>query len=84
MFLVICHPYLNFSAHKFYKQYISQIGPGGMRAPCVLACDMRSLAIVITNFSSFSLSFYLRLLLLTHFGDSPMCEIIVYQIFWHN
>ena len=29
------------------------IGPGDLRAPCVLACAMRSLAIVITNFRSF-------------------------------
>ena len=33
-------------------------GPGGLRAPCVLACAMRSLAIVITNFCSFFLSFF--------------------------
>ena len=32
------------------------IGPGGMRAPCVLACAMRSLAIVITIVQSFSFS----------------------------
>ena len=51
-------------------------GPGGLRAPCVLACAMHSLAIVITNFRSFSL--------LTHFGETPMCEIISPQIFWHN
>ena len=31
-------------------------GPGGLRAPCVLACAMRSLAIVITIVQSFSLS----------------------------
>ena len=28
-------------------------GPGGLRAPCVLACAMRSLAIVITIVQSF-------------------------------
>ena len=34
------------------------IGPGGLRAPCVLACAMRSLAIVITIIrSSFCLLF---------------------------
>ena len=37
-----------------------------LRAPWVLACAMRSLAIVITIVRSFSL-FSLRLLLLTHF-----------------
>ena len=35
------------------------IGPGGLRAPCVLACAMRSLAIVITIVQSFSLFFSL-------------------------
>ena len=28
--------------------------------------------------------FILRLLLFTHFGESPMCEIIFHPIFWHN
>ena len=28
------------------------VGPGGLRAPCVLACAMRSLAIIITYFRS--------------------------------
>ena len=32
------------------------IGPGGLRPPCVLACPMRSLAIVTTIVLSFSLS----------------------------
>ena len=51
----------------------SSFGPGGLRAPCVLACAMRSLAIVITIVQSFSILF-LRLLPLTHFGESPVCE----------
>ena len=34
-------------------------GPGGLRAPCVLACAMRSLAIVITIVQSFSPLFFL-------------------------
>merc|ERR1739838_786783 len=33
----------------------TNIGPGGLRAPCVLACAMRSLAIVFTIVQSFSL-----------------------------
>ena len=46
---------------------------------------MRSLAIVITIVQSLFLSLsLLRLLLLTHFGESPMCEIIFHPIFWHN
>ena len=38
---------------------LSHIGPGGLRAPCVLACAMRSLAIVITIIQSFFLSLFL-------------------------
>ena len=34
------------------------VGPGGLRAPCVLACAMRSLAIVITIVQSFFSSFF--------------------------
>ena len=51
-----------------------------LRAPCV-ACPLLS-----PSFSlSLSLSlFLLRFLLLTHFGESPMCEIIFHPIFWHN
>ena len=34
---------------QLYKnQWLFTFGPGGLRAPCVLACAMRSLAIVIT------------------------------------
>ena len=36
---------------------IVKIGPDGLREPCVLACLMRSLAIVITIVQSFFLSF---------------------------
>ena len=37
-------------------QSTTYVGPGGLRAPCVLACAMRSLAIVITIVQSLSLS----------------------------
>ena len=62
------------------KTRIHQIGPGGLRSPYLLACAMRSLAIVITIVQSFFLSlsplllFFLRFLLLTHFGESLMCS----------
>ena len=46
-----------------------------LRAPCV-AWPLLS--------PTFALSLFLRLLLLTHFGESPMCEIIFHPIFWHN
>ena len=32
----------------------------------------------------FLFSFSLRLLLLTHFGESPVCENVFPPIFWHN
>merc|ERR1711892_359472 len=73
--------------HVSENEAIFGLGPGDLRAPCVLVCAMRSLAIVFTIVQSFSLSllfFPLRLLLLTHFGESPMCEIIFHPIFWHN
>ena len=74
--------------HIFYelrKKSISHwVGPSGLRAPCVLACAMRNLAIVITIVQSFSLFLFLRLLLLTHFGESPVCENLFPPIFWHN
>ena len=41
-----------------------------LRAPCI-AWPLLS--------PTFALSFFLRLLLLTHFGESPMCEIIFTQ-----
>ena len=72
---------------RIYKPCLKDFGPGGLRAPCVLACAMRSLAIVFTIVQSFSLSFFfffsLRLLLLTHFGESPVCENLFPPIFWH-
>ena len=47
--------------------YTIFFGPGGLRAPSVLACAMRSLAIVITIVQSFLFFFSLRLLLLSFF-----------------
>ena len=71
--------------HEWKLMLISfYVGPGGLRAPCVLPCAMRSLAIVITNFRSFSLFYLLflfRLLLLTNFGETPVSEIILPQYF---
>ena len=80
-----CHVWFNFfsisdTVLNMIIYILSSIGPGGLPAPGVLACAMRSLAIVFTNFRSL----FLRLLLLTHFGESPMCEIIFHPIFWHN
>ena len=65
-----------FSSYVSTGDSVFYFGPGGLRAPSVLACAMRSLAIVFINFRSFFLSLSLRLLLLTHFEESPMCEIL--------
>ena len=43
----------------YHTHNIIIIGPGGLRAPCVLACAMRSLAIVITIVQSFFFSLFL-------------------------
>ena len=59
-----CSPYIiiykSLSNTKSTRKVFSSIyfGPGGLRAPCVLACAMRSLAIVITNFRSLFLLFF--------------------------
>ena len=52
---------------------VTCFGPGGLRAPCVLACAMRRLAIVITIIQSFSpLSFFL---FSPSFAFDPLWEI---------
>ena len=54
-------------------------------APLVVA-DEAKLAIVFTYFfsSSFFLFLFLRLLLITHFGETSVAEINFPPIFWHN
>ena len=55
-------------------------------APHVVADEVK-LAIVFTYFFlsySFFFFFLLRLLLFTHFGESPMRENLFPPIFWHN
>ena len=57
-----------------------------LRAPPVVA-DEAKLAIVFTYFfllSFFFFFFLLRLLLFTHFGESPVRENLFPPIFWHN
>ena len=63
----------------FQMQILAQAG-------CVShAWAMRSLAIVITIVQSPPLlSFSLRLLLLTHFGEFTVYENLFPQIFWQN
>ena len=68
-----------------FRMLSATFGPGGLRAPCVLACAMRSLANVFTIVQSLFLSLsLLHLLLLTHFGESPVTENLFPTIFWHN
>ena len=47
-------------------------GPGGLRAQCVLACAMRSLAIVITIVQSSVLFFFFFFLLSPSFAFDPL------------
>ena len=55
-----------------------------LRAPLVVA-DEAKLAIVFTYFFLLLFSFFfLRLLLFTHFGESPVRENLFPPIFWHN
>ena len=52
-----------------------------LRAPCV------AWPLLLPSFSPFLsplLLLFLRLLLLTHFGETPVSEIIFAPIFWHN
>ena len=57
------------------------VGPGGLRVPCVA---WPLLSPLFGPLFSLSFFFSLRLLLFTHFGESPVCENLFPQIFWHN
>ena len=56
--------------------------PGPKYKLVIFRPDFHQLSLFLSFF--LSLFFFLRLLLLTHFGESPMCEIIFHPIFWHN
>ena len=49
-----------------------------LRAPCV------AWPLLPPTFGLSSFILFLRFLLLTHFGETPVCEIIFALIFWHN
>ena len=49
--------FLSFAIFKFVPMIVS-FGPGGLFAPCMLACAMHSLAIVITLVQSLFFSFF--------------------------
>ena len=66
---------------------ISKLAQAALRAPHEVAFGTRSWPLFLSLFSLslfLSFSLFLRFLLLTHFGESPMCEIIFHPIFWHN
>ena len=58
------------------------IGPASSACANRGGVAMRSLPLLLPNFGL--LSFCLRLLLLTHFGESPVYENLFPQIFWPN
>ena len=59
-----------------------------LRAPCIawpLLLPLFSLSFFLSLSLSVSLSpLFLRLLLFTNFGETPVCKIISPQIFWHK
>ena len=63
------------AGHCFHLLFFF-FGPGGLRAPCI------AWPLLLPSVS-LSLSL-LRLLLLTHFGESTVCENLFPPIFWHN
>ena len=61
------------------------LAQAALRAPPEVEFAMRSRPLLLPSFSlSLSLSFFLRLLLLTHFGETPEAENLFAPIFWHN
>ena len=77
---IIIHPLADYGGR------FDDIGPGSLRAPCMLACAMHNWPLLLPSFSlSFFLSFsLLRLLLFTYFEETPVCEITFAPIFWHK
>ena len=63
-----------------------RFGPGGLRAPCMLVCAMRTLAIVITIVQSVFLSFslFLRLLLFRGISCVPKGRDLAFQAYQAN
>ena len=59
----------NLTIFPLYFVQMGIFGPGGLRAPCV------AWPLLSPTFALLSFFLFLRLLLLTHFGESPMCEI---------
>ena len=58
-----------------------KLAQAALRAPAEVAFAMRSWPLLLPLFSLF---FLLRLLLLTHFGETPEAENLFPQIFWNN
>ena len=58
-----------------------KLAQAALHAPPKVVFAMRSWPFLLP---SFSLSLFLRLLLLTNFRESPVCEDLFPPIFWHN
>ena len=63
---------------KFSMQFNPLRAPPEVALQCVAGHCYYQLSV------SLFLSFSLHLLLLTHFGETPVCENLFSQIFWHN
>ena len=71
--------------HSPFKQLSvnSILAQSALREPPEVSFAMRSWSLLLPSFSPL-LSFSLRLLLLTHFGEFPVCENLFPQLFWHK
>ena len=65
------------------KNISELLAQAALHAPPGVAFAMRSWPLLLPSFS-LSLLFSLRLLLFTHFRESPVCENLFPPIFWHN
>ena len=76
------HWLINNICFKVYKMDV--LAQAALRAPPEVAFAMRSWPMLFPTFSLFFSFFLFRLLLLTHFGETPEAENLFPPIFWHN
>ena len=69
-----------FTLQKYFSGLLAQ---AALRAPPEVAFAMRIVITIVQSFF-FSISFSLHLLLLTHFGETPVAENLFPPIFWRN
>ena len=70
------------AGHCFHLLF--SFGPGGLRAPPVVADRSEAGHCFHLLFFFFFFFLFLRILLFTHFGETPVAEILFPPIFWHN